>query len=150
MNRGTYHSGSIDLASYGYSFKSRPSGGYRRRSQNSRSFHSSAMGRSAHRKQDLPGMLLSLLAVVAGVMILAAILTNVLAKNVDAGNQAAAIEHVRSIQVEEGQTLWDIADAQMGAGFSDKKEFIAEVEEINHIDGNMIHAGSYLLVPYYA
>lgn len=54
-----------------------------------------------------------------------------------------------SVEIEAGETLWDIAEREMGPGWSDIREYIHEVEELNGINGNMIKAGEYICLPYY-
>lgn len=58
-------------------------------------------------------------------------------------------KYYKSILVEHGDNLWTIADAQMSAGYSDKRDYIAEVKSINHISDDTIHSGEYICVPYY-
>lgn len=55
-----------------------------------------------------------------------------------------------SIRVESGDTLWTIADEYID-GFNIKKDdYINEVCEINEISKDDIHAGDYIVVPYYS
>lgn len=55
-----------------------------------------------------------------------------------------------SIRVEDGDTLWTIADEYI-AGFNlSKSDYITEVCQINEISENEIHAGDYIVVPYYS
>ena len=55
-----------------------------------------------------------------------------------------------SIRIESGDTLWTIADEYID-GFNLKKaDYIAEICQINEISENDIHAGDYIVVPYYS
>ena len=54
-----------------------------------------------------------------------------------------------SVEIEAGETLWDIAEREMGPGWSDIREYIREVEKLNGINGSMIKAGEYICLPYY-
>lgn len=76
-----------------------------------------------------------------------------------AGNQLKAHEvqassaydqHVyyTSVEIQPGDTLWDIADEYMGTMYEEKKDYIREVKRINHMRTDSIKAGSYLIVPY--
>ena len=76
-----------------------------------------------------------------------------------AGNQLKAHEvqassaydqHVyyTSVEIQPGDTLWDIADEYMGTMYENKNEYIREVKRINHMRTDSIKAGSYLIVPY--
>ena len=55
----------------------------------------------------------------------------------------------KTIQIQEGDTLWDLADDYVEAGMSSKPEYIKKIKEINHIYDDNIYAGSYLILPYY-
>lgn len=55
----------------------------------------------------------------------------------------------RTILIQEGDTLWDIADDYVEAGMSSKEAYIKQIREINHIYDDNIYAGSYLVLPYY-
>ena len=55
-----------------------------------------------------------------------------------------------SIQIESGDTLWNIADEYVEGFNLSKSDYIAEVCEINGISEDNIHAGDYIVVPYYS
>ena len=55
-----------------------------------------------------------------------------------------------SIRVESGDTLWTIADEYVDGFNIDKTDYIEEVCQINEISKNEIHAGDYIVVPYYS
>lgn len=55
-----------------------------------------------------------------------------------------------SIRVENGDTLWSIADEYVEGFNLSKSDYIAEVCQINEISENEIHAGDYIVVPYYS
>ena len=54
-----------------------------------------------------------------------------------------------SVEVEAGDTLWTIAEENMSAEFGDVNAYIDEIKAINNLHGDTIHAGAYLMVPYY-
>ena len=58
-------------------------------------------------------------------------------------------KYFTSIEIEEGDTLWEIADQYITSEYKDKDEYIEEVKEMNHITGSIIQTGSTLLIPYY-
>ena len=68
--------------------------------------------------------------------------------------QAAPAEttnkYYTSIQIESGDTLWAIASEYITDDYADMNEYIREVCSINHISEDEIHAGQYIVVPYYA
>ena len=55
-----------------------------------------------------------------------------------------------SIRVESGDTLWTIADEYVEGFNLSKSDYIAEVCQINSISEDNIHAGDYIVVPYYS
>lgn len=54
----------------------------------------------------------------------------------------------RSVRIEADDTLWDIAEREMDSSWSEKRDYIKEVERINSINGDNISAGDYLILPY--
>ena len=66
--------------------------------------------------------------------------------------QASSNETVlyKSIRVDAGDTLWNIADEYMGTMYEDKNVYIDEIKSINHITDADLQAGSYIIVPYHS
>lgn len=54
------------------------------------------------------------------------------------------------ILVEEGDTIWDIADEYMTAEYDSTRAYVSEVEKMNHIHADEITEGCYIMIPYYA
>ena len=54
----------------------------------------------------------------------------------------------RSVRIEADDTLWDIAEREMDSSWSEKRDYIKEVERINNINSDNISAGDYLILPY--
>lgn len=61
--------------------------------------------------------------------------------------QPASEKVYRSIRVEQGDTLWQIAERENITGTAEIRSFIREVEAVNGIDGDCIHAGNYICIP---
>jgi cell division protein YceG involved in septum cleavage len=59
-------------------------------------------------------------------------------------------KYYKSICIESGDTLWAIADTYVEDFNISKADYIAEICEINQISQNEIHAGDYIVVPYYS
>lgn len=68
--------------------------------------------------------------------------------------QAAPAEtsykYYTSIQVQKGDTLWNIASNYMSDEYASVNDYIEEICEINHIADSDIHSGQYLTIPYYS
>lgn len=70
--------------------------------------------------------------------------------NAQAAPAEPSYKYYTSIQVQQGDTLWDIADTYITDEYNDMNEYIREICSINHIDEDAIHAGQYLTIPYYS
>lgn len=73
--------------------------------------------------------------------------TNTNAEDPDTGSYT---KMYKSVMVEQGDCLWDIADRYMSVGYDDKSEYIDEILRINQMNDTEIHYGDYLCIPYYA
>lgn len=59
-------------------------------------------------------------------------------------------KYYTSIMVQQGDSLWSIADVYITSEYHDKDDYINEVKKLNHLNSNDIHAGEYLMIPYYS
>lgn len=60
-------------------------------------------------------------------------------------------KYYTSIQIEQGDTLWTLADDYIIDGVMSKEEFIDEVCQINRISENdILHSGRSIVVAYYS
>lgn len=55
-----------------------------------------------------------------------------------------------SIQIHEGDTLWDIAEAYYTSECVSIRDYVKEIKRTNGLKSDCIHAGNYLLIPYYS
>ncbi len=169
----------IDISAYGYEFTSRSPRNHARtvsadqrrsgrktarRNMSAREYYNRAYSTSeAKRTKRIPssasnprkkrsvrqlliGMLFGFLIAVITVLLF----MKFTAHSVSANEQRTAQKYYKSVQLDAGDTLWDLADTEMSTGYSDKQEFIHEVETINHIDANDIHSGARVIIPYFA
>lgn len=68
----------------------------------------------------------------------------------DGKEQHKGIKYYTSIEVEAGDTLWDLAGVYASSDYDVcREEFINEVKKINHLSDDRITAGMYLTIPYY-
>lgn len=67
-------------------------------------------------------------------------------------NANSGFKYYTSITVEEGESLWDLADSYIDYDYyKNKNSYIAEVSHINHLDeSGSITAGQILIFPYYS
>ena len=60
-------------------------------------------------------------------------------------------KYYTSVQVQPGDTLWDLADKYADSEHYDSHaQYIAEVMNMNHLTEENICAGYYLILPYYS
>lgn len=83
-------------------------------------------------------------------VLLAAWGINVLMKPSSTKASAENYKYYTSIQVKQGDSLWSIAGNYISADYTDMNDYIDEIKDLNHLNSDAIHAGEYLLVPYYS
>ncbi|MCR4831062.1 MAG: LysM peptidoglycan-binding domain-containing protein [Pseudobutyrivibrio sp.] len=66
----------------------------------------------------------------------------------DAENSREVYTYYTSYEIQPGDTLWTIVDQFMGPDFTDKDDFINNIKKINHISGDDITSGKYLVIQY--
>lgn len=71
-----------------------------------------------------------------------------------ASRSEASMEHgsskyYASIQIQQGDTLWGIASAYRSPEYGSIRDYIDEVKELNQLRSDEIHAGQFLIVPYF-
>lgn len=71
-------------------------------------------------------------------------------KTVTAQRDVARTKLVTSIEVKHGDTLWSIASDFMSEEYDNLNDYIDEIKESNGISSDEIHAGNYIIVPYFA
>lgn len=55
-----------------------------------------------------------------------------------------------SVKIEKGDTLWKIASEYYSEEFNDMETYIGMIKRCNGLTSDTIHAGGYLVIPYYA
>ncbi|MCH5344762.1 MAG: LysM peptidoglycan-binding domain-containing protein [Acetatifactor sp.] len=68
------------------------------------------------------------------------------------GEDELNFKYYTNITVQNGETLWDIADKYIDYDqYDGKREYVAEVVHINHLDEDAsLRAGQHIVVPYYS
>lgn len=69
----------------------------------------------------------------------------------NAGTQTSIrYKYYKSIEIQDGSSLWDIAQTYMTEEYDSAEEYIKEVKKINHMRDDLLYGGSYICVPYYS
>ena len=64
-------------------------------------------------------------------------------------NEVVMCKYYKSIEISDGDTLWDIAKENMTEEYSSVYEYIEEVMEMNNLESDQIQEGQYLTIAYY-
>lgn len=67
-----------------------------------------------------------------------------------AAAQNNSYKYYTSIEIEKGDTLWKIAEEYMSSEYVNVQDYVDEIKEVNHLGDDDIHAGQYLMVPYFS
>ena len=70
-------------------------------------------------------------------------------KTVTAKSDRARVKLVTSIEIKSGDSLWSIASEYLSEDYADINAFIKEIKATNRLSSDEIHAGNYIVVPYY-
>ncbi|MCI5494310.1 MAG: LysM peptidoglycan-binding domain-containing protein [Lachnospiraceae bacterium] len=70
--------------------------------------------------------------------------------NTQANNTKEIYKYYTSIEVQDGDSLWSIADRYITADYPDREAYIKELAALNNLSDTTIHSGSYLTIPYYS
>ena len=58
-------------------------------------------------------------------------------------------KYYKSITIEQGDSLWSIAEEYCDDTYGDTREYVSELKQLNSLTSETIHAGQHLLVAYY-
>ncbi len=70
-------------------------------------------------------------------------------KTVTAQRDGERSKQVACIEIKKGDTLWSIASEYVTEEYDDLNEYIKEIMDSNGMVTDEIHAGNYIIVPYY-
>lgn len=62
----------------------------------------------------------------------------------------ADYKYYTSVEIKNGDTLWDIASKYITDEYSSLQEYVAEVKELNGLSSDNIRSGQSIVVPYYS
>lgn len=71
-----------------------------------------------------------------------------IAKN--SNSEENGYKYYTSIQIQNGDTLWELASDYMSTEYASTNDYIKEVMSLNSLESDKIHEGQYLTVPYYS
>lgn len=60
------------------------------------------------------------------------------------------VKQVISMEIQKGDTLWSIAREYITDEYDSMNEYIREIKASNGLVSDTIHAGAYLIIPYYS
>ena len=133
------------MSTYSVIYNTNPYQKAQARTQNQKKARLRAAKKKQALKRQIFGIAFMFLTILATVLVSTSCLK---------GNQVKASSvheenvYYKTIQVEEGDTLWTLADQYMGNCSFDRQEYIDEVKEMNHLTSDTIESGAYLMIPY--
>lgn len=102
------------------------------------------------RKRELKKHFLITIFTICMITILAITFGSSFSKAKDSNTDKQSYKYFTSIMIETGDSLYSIASKNMSAEFKSVKNYINEIKHINSLEENTIHAGQYLIIPYYS
>ncbi|MEG1847292.1 MAG: hypothetical protein RR238_02365 [Lachnospiraceae bacterium] len=102
------------------------------------------------RLQEVHKQIMILIFTVLIILVLAITLGSTLSKAKDDSTKAPQYKYFTSIMVESGDSLCSIASEHMTFHYPSSTADIDEVKHINALTEDTIHAGQYLIIPYYS
>lgn len=64
--------------------------------------------------------------------------------------ETASYKYYTSIMIQEGDSLWSLAEKNCDKNFKSKMAYIEEIKEINGLSDEKLISGQYLIIPYYS
>ncbi len=96
-------------------------------------------------KQRVALVIISVFIIMIGCVICGSIFTS--AKNPE--TDIPQYKYYKSITIEQGDSLWSIAEQYCNDEYKDTYEYINEIKQLNGLDADTIHEGQHLVVAYY-
>lgn len=59
-------------------------------------------------------------------------------------------KYYTSVEVNQGDSLWSIAEDHMSSGYKDTADLVDEIASINHLHDDCLDVGQKIIVPYYS
>lgn len=115
-----------------------------------------AMGNDGTRTASRSGKMTSLTKFMLAVMVVAAAVCVILFsnKNVtvadETGEAVALTKYYKTITIEQGDSLWSIADEYKSGDYRTVQDYVNELKSMNNLHSDQISAGQKLVVAYFA
>lgn len=101
------------------------------------------------RRRELRNHLLLFVCTICFISIFAVTFGSFLSKAKDANSEIPVYKYFTSVMVSPGDSLYSIASVNAGDAQS-LDSYVNEVIHINALEDDTIHAGQYIIVPYYS
>ena len=87
-----------------------------------------------------------LLIILAGTIYCGGVLSNA---HGNLEEEPVGFKYYKSIEIKQGDTLWEIAQKYMTDEYNSPQEYIEEIKELNGLTSDNLKESKYLLVAYY-
>ena len=103
------------------------------------------------RQQEVRKQIFILIVTACLILMLAVVFGSFLSKaNTPSEQSKVAFKYFKSVMIEYGDTLSSIGEQYQDAGYLSDDQYLNEVIRINALQSDQIHAGEYLVLPYYS
>ncbi len=67
-----------------------------------------------------------------------------------ASSKDACYKYYTSILIQDGDSLWSLAEKNQDEHFPSKQAYIEEIKRTNNLSDDILISGQYLIIPYYS
>lgn len=82
------------------------------------------------------------------IIVIVCIMLNVFPVSADSTHSQTGSVYYTSIEIQPGDTLWDIAEETMTSEYSSIPEYVKVLKEMNSLDSDRLEAGQNLIIAY--
>ena len=101
------------------------------------------------RKQIAKRRMILLLAALFVITLGSVVFGTIFSKAKNPSADITQFKYYKSITIEQGDSLWSIAEKYCTDAYEDTREYVDELKELNSLTSDIIHEGQHLLVTYY-
>ncbi len=99
-------------------------------------------------REEYVRLVMIIAALMAAICILAGLCS--LSGTKSEASDEMSYKYYTSVEIKNGDTLWDIASEYMTDEYGSLQEYVAEVKELNNLPSDNIRSGQSIVIPYYA